>query len=619
MKASNLNLSAGFVAMTMCMTLNAQPQYVRLRNDILAESTEGHEINMFKNSTFAIAGKDSFIVKIEDVNGVRPNLLTGGIEEGAQFQGIEYNENPLKVSFRDKDGKERQGIPSLKTSVLRYYIMETDTFLIPEKEFMVVDVNNAVNPLPEPIQFFQYDPTTRTLQYLPQGDKNLEIKIVRGNGTPDIVSNDSKEWDDVDNSEIVRLILSHDDDNYEDKILKVADLSRDSSEDNEEEKGWFKQSWENGKAVWIIAIIFVLLLIGGGIYMFIQTKRKDDDDPWDDEKKPASPSPVKKIDKKDNKNKVASNEQKQIEQHTEELNNKTLGEIHESIRNIESQISAINQGMRGTKDVERMKKDLEDAKRQLGEKNQLIEQQQGQIRKKDLEIATMSSDIKKLEKDLEDANKTPSGVLSIEGVDDFVNKAKAIMDACNEGELSIQKYIEVLPKEDSEKMSFFMRTYIKNIPTEKRNQWNGILSTLSIKGYINDTQTVPYLQHEQDRLGWLKKHFVEELLQSYISPILIMLDEIGNSSYYGISVPCETDSLINKIIKECEQFEATVKYVKTYQEVKDAEIIDEIDPDLPKEIESFTTMKEGMPLFLSQIGIEARGTRSDKTICVIRK
>ena len=193
------------------------------------------------------------------------------------------------------------------------------------------------------------------------------------------------------------------------------------------------------------------------------------------------------------------------------------------------------------------------------------------------------------------------------------------MEACYEAEVSIQNYIKSLSKEDNEKMAFFMATYIKNMPIEKRNQWNGLLSTLSIKGYINDAQVTPYLQQEQDQKQWLRKHFVEDVLQLYISPLLIMLDEIGNASNYGISMPYDTDSLINKIIKECEQFGARVKYVKSYQEVIDQELIDENDPDLPKEMEGHVVIKEGVPLFLSHIGVEAEGTRSDKTICVIRK
>lgn len=630
MNAFNLKLSIGVISMTMCMSLSAQPQYVRIQNDILVKLTNGEEKNILKDSTFPVAGTDSFIVKIENTDGVLPKLLTGGIEVGAQFQGLEYNEDPSKVSFRDNDGKERSRIGHLKTSVYRYYIMESDTLMIPENNIKIVDVSNAV--LPDPRQLFQYDSVNEKLQYNPQEGKNFTMKVVRNNGEAVSVSLESFEWNNVKKDETIRLILSHDNENYEDIILNVIDLPGDSSTPNiEEGSSWLDVFKNVPNGVWIFLLIVVLLALGYWIFSYVLNKHKKNDNL----KKGSSSSDRQKENKKgrgmdkknENPNQSYSNETHPVDQHSAfsyisqhfEENNKTLNDILESIGDLKFQISSINQGMKGTKELERLNKELEEANKKAVERKNLIDDLKGQLTSKNEEITKISNENANLKQELEDAKKTPDGVLMIEGINDFVKKAKSIMGVCYEAEVSIQNYIKSLSKEDSEKMAFFMATYIKNMPTERRNQWNAILSTLSIKGYINDAQVTPYLQQEQNQQGWLRKHFVEDLLQSYISPVLIMLDEIGNASNYGISMPYDTDSLINKIIKECEQFGARVKYVKSYQEVIDQELIDENDPDLPKEMEGLVVIKEGVPLFLSHIGVEAEGTRSDKTICVIRK
>lgn len=646
MKSINFILTLYFVSIAF-LPLNAQEKtYVRVLKDISVESCKGTNVNLYKNSTFAIEGTSLFKVKIESVTAdaaTTPKNKNGGIVEGAIYKGTEYSGNSRNIHFLDNAGQDRNGITGVELSVLRYYITDDDTILIPETEIKEIQLS-SVDESSIIKECFKYNRGDKTLKFCPDLNQKIghDIKVVI-NDDVRVVKGDEERWDNVNEEAVARVILSSDNDCFEDILLNVKELPGDSSIPNDEEGSFWRTTFTNvPTAVWIFALIVILLALGWWIFNYILNKNNHGNDPDslkndDDWKKGSSSSGHQtenkigraKDKKKEKANQSCHDEAQPVGQPSSdsvtsqqiEENNKTLNEILGSVRDIKYQISAINQGMKGTKELERLNKELEDANKKSVERKNLIDDLKGQLNSKNEEITKISNENAILKQELEDAKKTPDGVLTIEGVDDFVKKAKAIIDACYEGEIAVQRYIESLPKEDSEKMAFFMATYIKNMPVEKRNQWNGIISTLSIKGYINDTQVTPYLQQEQDQQGWLRKHFVEDLLQSYISPLLIMLDEIGNASNYGISMPYDTDSHINKIVKECEQIGARVKYVKSYKELtdEDQELIDENDPDLPNEIEGLAVIKDGVPLLLSHIGVEAKDTRSDKTVCVIRK
>ncbi len=644
MKSVNFILTLYFISIAF-LPLNAQEKtYARVLKDISVESCKKTKMNLYENSTLAIEGTNSFKVRIESVSAnaaATTKNQNGGIVEGAIFDGIEYNRELNNIHFKDSAGQDRNGITGVTLSVLRCYITNGDTVLIPEDAIREIQISYVDESNVK--ECFKYNNENKTLRFIPDEEHKIghEIKVVI-NDEVSVVSSDKESiWDNVNEEAGARVILSSDNDFFEDVLLDLKELSEDSSASNEEDgSSWWDIFTNVPTAVWIFLIIVIILALGYLIFTYVLNKKNHDngDDSWgkDDEQKKGSSSSDHqkenkkgrvKDEKKENTNQSYHDEVQPvnqlssfsvINQHIEE-NNKTLNDILGSIGEIKYQISSINQGMKGTKALENLNRELEEANKKSGERKKLIDDLQGQLNSKNEEITKISNENANLKQELVDAKKTPDGVLTIEGINDFVKQAKSIMEACYEAEVSIQNYIKSLSKEDNEKMAFFMATYIKNMPIEKRNQWNGIISTLSIKGYINDAQVTPYLQQDQDQKGWLRKHFIEDVMQLYISPLLIMLDEIGNASNYGISMPYDTDSHINKIIKECEQFGARVKYVKSYQEVIDQELIDENDPDLPKEIESLAVIKEGVPLFLSHIGVEAEGTRSDKTICVIRK
>lgn len=161
------------------------------------------------------------------------------------------------------------------------------------------------------------------------------------------------------------------------------------------------------------------------------------------------------------------------------------------------------------------------------------------------------------------------------------------------------------------------------MPSKSRDQWNGVMSTLSIKGFVNDLEITRYLQSESDKIGWLKKHFIEDLLQSYLSPLIIMLDQIRCSKQFGITMPAplNIEKTINEIIEECKIFGVTVKYKPLFELITtdDKErVIDEIGSDLPKAIEGIVLVKENVPLFFTHIGVVAEGVKDDKTICIAK-
>ena len=266
--------------------------------------------------------------------------------------------------------------------------------------------------------------------------------------------------------------------------------------------------------------------------------------------------------------------------------------------------------------IQQNKEIIENKDVSIGQKNKEIEQYKAQIK-------TLNCETKDLRNQLEEANKLDKGTLVIADGKMLAQMANGLLAVCRKGEEIVKQYISTLPESDNLKMSYFLANYIKEMPSKSRDQWNGVMSTLSIKGFVNDLEITRYLQSESNQIGWLKKHFIEDLLQSYISPLIIMLDQIRCSKQFDVTMPAPSniEKAITEIIEECKKFGVTVKYKPLFELITtdDKErVIDEIGSDLPKAIESFVLVKENVPLFFTHIGVVGEGVKDDKTICIAK-
>ena len=301
----------------------------------------------------------------------------------------------------------------------------------------------------------------------------------------------------------------------------------------------------------------------------------------------------------------------------------SLNQMAPVLNRISATIAEGKEKERLNKEIERQKLIVAQKDNEIRGKDTTIDQKEKEIGQYINNINRLTDETNKLRRQLEEANKLDKGTLVITDGKMLAQKANGLLAVCRKGEDIVKQYISLLPESDNLKMSYFLANYIKEMPSKSRDQWNGIMSTLSIKGFVNDLEITRYLQSESDQIGWLKKHFIEDLLQSYISPLIIMLDQIRCSKQFGISMPAPSniEKTINEIIEECRKIGVTVKYKPLYELITtdDKErVIDEIGSDLPKAIEGIVLVKENVPLFFTHIGVVAEGVKDDKTICIAK-
>ena len=305
--------------------------------------------------------------------------------------------------------------------------------------------------------------------------------------------------------------------------------------------------------------------------------------------------------------------------------------IQGSLNQMAPVLNQISATISDGKEVERLNKEIERQKLIVAQRDETIRDKDTTIGKKETEIGQHITQIKsltdetnKLRHQLEEANKLDKGTLIITDGKLFAQKANGLLTVCRNGEEIVKQYISLLPESDCIKMSYFFANYIKEMPSKSRDQWNGVMSTLSIKGFVNDSEITRYLQNESDQIGWLKKHFIEDLLQSYISPLVIMLDQIRCAKRFGITTPAPSnpEKAINEIIEECKKLGVTVKYKPLFEQITTGDkerVIDEISSELPNAIEDLVLVKDNnVPLYFEHIGVVAEGVKGDKTICIAK-
>ena len=625
MKANLFRLIFAGIFLMSSMPICAQT-YICLQKDVdaVAVSSVGY-LKLYKNSTLKVADVLKVrIVSMTDAAKSSQNNIDGGLVEGAVFDVTKYDTDLSKVHYNDNK-TDRFGATGVTISINYLTTVDGIEYLITESDAQKINLTTEVTDLYNDV--FKYDETNISLVYVPTATDQLPegAKLVI-DGTKQISNIKENEPIDVHEGANIRLILSSEGTYFLDELFKTSDLELITKNvpDNPDNTLYY-----------IIGGVIVLLLILCLGYFFMKSKKKKEDnsngeieDEFDDNGRAVS-KPSNKDKKKQGSNNKAvglSGDMTPDLKHIIQQFDRIQGSINQ-MAPVLNQISAtISDG----KEIERLNKEIERQKSIVVQRDNAIRNKDTIIGQKEVEISQhitqinkLTDETSKLHRQLEEANKLDKGTLVITDGKMLAQKANGLLAVCRKGEEIVKRYISLLPESDNLKMSYFLANYIKEMPSKSRDQWNGVMSTLSIKGFVNDLEITRYLQSESDQIGWLKKHFIEDLLQSYISPLVIMLDQIRCSKQFGISMPAPSniEEAINEIIEECKKFGVTVKYKPLFEIITtdDKErVIDEIGSDLPKAIESFVLVKENVPLFFTHIGVVGEGVKDDKTICIAK-
>jgi len=627
MKANLFRLIFVGIFLMSSMPICAQT-YICLQKDFDAVAVSSDRyLKLYKNSTLKVADVLKVrIVSMTDAAKSSQNNIDGGLVEGAVFDVTKYDTDLSKVHYNDNK-TDRFGATGVTISINYLTTVDGIEYLITESDAKKINLKTEVTDLYNDV--FKYDETNISLVYVPTATNQLPkgAKLVI-DGAKQISNIKENEPIYVHEGANIRLILSSEGTYFLDELFKTSDLELITKNDPDNPE-------VDNTLYYIIGGVIVLLLILCLGYFFMKSKKKKDDnsngkikDEFDDNGRVVSKdsNEDKKKQGSDNKSVGFSGDMTPDLKHIIQQFDIIQGSLNQ-MAPVLNQISAtISNG----KEVERLNREIEQKNSAILERDNIIKEKDTSIGLKEKEIEqhinqinALTSDMDKLHHQLEEANKLDKGTLVIADGKSLAHKANGLLAVCRKGEEIVKRYISLLPESDNLKMSYFLANYIKEMPSKSRDQWNGVMSTLSIKGFVNDLEITRYLQSESDQIGWLKKHFIEDLLQSYISPLIIMLDQIRCSKQFGVTMPAPSniEKAINEIIEECKKFGVTVKYKPLFELITtdDKErVIDEIGSDLPKAIEDVVLVKENVPLFFTHIGVVAEGVKDDKTICIAK-
>lgn len=628
MKAKLFRLIFVGIFLMSSMPICAQT-YICLQKDVDAVavvSSDGY-LKLYKHSTLKVSDALKVrIVSMTDAAKNSQNNIDGGLVEGAVFDVTKYDTDLSKVHYNDNK-TDRFGATGVTISINYLTTVDGKEYLITESDAKKINLTTEVTDLYKDV--FKYDETNVSLVYVPTATVQLPegAKLVI-DGAKQISNLKENEPIDVHEGANIRLILSSEGTYFLDELFKTSDLEKNAVPNPDNPK-------DDNTLYYIIGGVIALLLILCLGYYFMKSKKKKDDnsngeieDEFNDNGRAVSKHSNKDKKKQwsDNKSVELSGDMTPDLKHIIQQFDIIQGSLNQMVPVLNQIRATISDG----KEVERLNREIVQKNSAILQRDKIIKEKDTSIGLKEKEIVqhinqinALTSDMDKLRHQLEEANKLDKGTLVIADGKMLAQKANGLLAVCRKGEEIVKQYISTLPESDNLKMSYFLANYIKEMPSKSRDQWNGVMSTLSVKGFVNDLEITRYLQSESDQIGWLKKHFIEDLLQSYISPLIIMLDQIRCSKQFGVTIPAPSniEKAITEIIEECKKFGVTVKYKPLFELITtdDKErVIDEIGSDLPKAIEDFVLVKENVPLFFTHIGVVAEGVKDDKTICIAK-
>lgn len=593
MKKTNLRLLLFFITLSFVNSLFAQQKVLKITQDSELSNSSGKTIKLFCNSTLKVLDSKKY-VRITNVSENHEINQNAGIFQGAELEYTREDENG-RVYFKDITGKERFDVKGVGTDyniVNKYKVQfNEDTIYVPEE---ICTICEDVNEHSDVTDDFSYSPNDCILYVNAQSD----YKIVVNNTIRKCGANQKDTFNDVGPNTTIRVIFSNENECFLDSEMNVSELKKDTPSSDDESINNFIKKYQVCIYITTGCLIIVILLI------YHQLNKKNTD--------------KKNIDK--NKKLTKGEEQSKINLSSLKHD---VGEVKEQINTIAKTLDSIDDALekyKNQQETENLLKSKDSEIKSWEERYQKLTNDHASLEdKKNKTIGQLNKEIEGLEEKLEEALHV-DGAIALNGTSDFVAKTRELMTVGRKAEQKIADFINQLNDNDANKFAYFIKQYATSMDAEKRDRWNTILSTLSIKGYINDADAIKYLQakgSESDdaKIDWLKKFIYQEFLQNYLSSLTVMLESIRFAKKYGLSTNSDVSNEIKQLISASKNVGIKIHYVELGKDVDDYSNL-VTDSKLPKGVE--TSCDKNIPVLVIRYGMSSdKSETKSKTEIVI--
>lgn len=556
--------------------------------------TKDFTTKYYKNSCLSCTPKVK-ITNVDHKSKYKERNMAGGVIIGAEFNITQFNSNKRQIHFEDGVGDrcdvELAGV-EFKTIICINDNNDTVTF--DSNKMKIIPASDVTEYEKEIKSAAIYNEQKGTLNF--NLDLNGKYILLKENEEPykrpSMISNSIRvEKDDRS----IYLILSS-----EGKFIRDISIPLN---DFRVKKTWWDQ--HKNQVIWsVIAILVVLVLFILAIFFYRKKSSREKNN-----------APTEIV---DNDIDVDSDLHSTINGSKESVRSyyKTLMEdsniIKEKLNNIESLVS----NTEDKRKITELTKTTDKLSSTITEKNNTIGELNESIKRKDKEITDLNIEINKIKKASDIV-----GAERLTGYEHFLSFAKHILGSCAKAEQLCYSFNKSNPAEKQLRLEGYFCEYLMAKPANQILDWNSILSTLDLNGYIKVPQFAVYIKSKTDKekIDFLYKQFFENVVRPYVSSVLVLLEQLRASEIIGVanSVKQEFEGAINELLTLCKGEGIVVDFHKLLEPISSYELVEIADNIIPLSVEmNIKKDQHEVVLFVQKYAVNSRvSDTKEKTIC----
>ena len=570
------------------LSANASEFYVFFTKDFTKE--------YYKNSCLSCTPKVK-ITNVDPNSKSKSRNTDGGVIIGAEFNITQFDDSDKrKIHFKDNVGDRYDVEPAgVEFETIIYVNDNKDTVAFDPKIMKIIPAYRVAERENEMKSDVIYNERKGTLNF--KSDLKGKYMLLKENEKPYkrplSISGNNINVEKDDRS--IYLILSDADEgegNY------IRDINIPLSELRVKET-WWEQHYN--QVLWSVLAIFVVLVLFI-LAMLIYRKNKR----TSSREKNNAPTEIA-----DNDRDADSDLHTTIKGYY-----KTLMEdsniIKEKLDNIESLVSNTEDKQK----ILQLTKTKDDLSSKINVKIKEIGDLKETIIRKDKEITDLKVEINKI--------KNASVIVDAErlsGYEHFLSFAKHILVSCAKAEQLCYSFDKSHPAEEQLRLEGYFCEYLMSKPTIQILDWNSILSTLDLNGYIKAPQFAVYIKSKTDKekIDFLYKLFFENVVRPYVSSVLVLLEQLRASEIVGVvnSVKHEFDVTINELLTLCKGEGVVVDFHKLLEPISSYELVEIADNIIPLSVErNIKKDQHDVLLFVQKYAVNSPvSDTKEKTIC----
>lgn len=554
--------------------------------------------NYYKNSCLSCTPKVK-ITKVDPLSKSKSRNTDGGVIIGAEFNITQFDSDKRKIHFKDNVGDRYDvGSAGVEFETIIYVNDNKDTVAFDPNKMKIIPAGSVAERENEMKSDVIYNEIKGTLNFKSglKGKYMLLKENEKPYKRPLTISDNNINVEKDDRS--IYLILSGGDNFIRDINIPLSELRAKET--------WWEQHYN--QVLWSVLAIFVVLVLFI-LAMLIYRKNKR----TSSREKNNAPTEIV-----DNDRDADSDLHTTIKGSKESVGSyyKTLMEdsniIKKKLDNIESLVSNTEDKQK----ISQLTKTKDDLSSKINVKIKEIGDLKETIIRKDKEITDLNIVIDKIKK--------ASAIVGAErliGYEHFLSFAKHILGSCAKAEQLCYSFNKSQPAEEQLRLEGYFCEYLMSKPTNQILDWNSILSTLDLNGYIKAPQFAVYIKSKADKekIDFLCKQFFENVVRPYVSSVLVLLEQLRASEIVGVvnSVKQEFDVAINELLTLCKGEGVVVDFHKLLEPISSYELVEIADNIIPLSVErNIKKDQHDVVLFVQKYAVNSRvSDTKEKTIC----